>query len=34
MKTDSEFRLKMEKQFNETGEAEDEQDTKLFSDII
>jgi len=34
MKTDPEFRLKMEKQFNQTGEAEDLDDTKLFSSII
>jgi hypothetical protein len=34
MKTDPEFRLKMEKQFKETGEAEDVEDTKIFSDVI
>lgn len=34
MKSDPDFRLKMERQFNETGEAEDPNDTRLFSSII
>ncbi len=34
MKTDSDFRMKMEKQFKETGEAEESEDTRIFSSVI